>query len=134
MSWAIINTEEREYTLDQITTIVNQERKTNYTDLSIMIASLGIGVVTSSLFTRYVKDVRLKIQHVLGIVGIVVTIAGITSALEKNNDVDALQAVIDRARAYGGTISIITNTYEYTTGSGNHSTWKTETTYRYNRY
>lgn len=134
MGWSLIKTVKKEYTAAQILRKVNNERNLDFVDYSSMMAGLSLAVITSSLFTAYVKDVRQSILHVLGAIGIGATLAGISNAMEDDNDADALDSAINMIDAYGGTVTAITKVYEYTTGSGNHSTWKTETTYRYNKY
>lgn len=134
MGWELIGTEAREYTPAQIATIVNNDRNTNFSDLATAISLLGVTVVGTSLFNQYVTNVRLGIQHILGAVGIVASLVAIANNLQENKDLNALAGPLNMAAATGGTVTITTKTYQWVSGSGNQYTWKTETTYKYNKY
>ncbi|MDF2879681.1 MAG: hypothetical protein K0R54_238 [Clostridiaceae bacterium] len=134
MAWIELQPVSKLYTPAQIAVIQATRDNTSYADLAEAIALAGISVVTSSLFNSYVLTMKSTVQNVLGAIGIYASLSQVDTMMKQDFDSEALIGPLNMAATTGGTVLITTRTYQYDTGSGNSSTWKVETEYKYNRY
>jgi len=132
--WELIETEVKEYTADVLAIMLNDDRGTDYATLAAGLLSLGAAAVATSIFSRYVVEVKSDIADALTAIGFTITLAGVAAMLEENSDKESLEGPLNMAAANNGTVTITTKSYQWVTGSGNSYTWKTETSYKYNKY
>lgn len=131
MGWTLIDSSYKDYTAAQIAIKINKERQTSFSTLSAAIAALTISVVTYDFFNQHVLDIKKSVKNILGAIGIIIGIDSAANALLNNYDSAQLEPILETINNQGGKVRIYTEVYEYSTGSGNSQTWKTETIYEY---
>ena len=131
MGWTLIDSSYKDYTAAQIAIKINKERQTNFSTLAAAFASVAIGFLTHDFFNQHVLDIKKSVKSILAAIGIIISIDSAANALLNNYDSAQLEPILETINNQGGKVRIYTEVYEYSTGSGNSQTWKTETIYEY---
>ena len=135
MPETLINTCTKEYTAESLLTMIREENEEDfYTSLRDDIAGVGLTVIGQINFAKYVPVAAPIILKALTIIGIGTTVGAVGEVLYDYYEAQALDGCISMLASYGGTITITTKTYYWEAGSGNSYSWRTETTYKHNRW
>ncbi len=122
MSTTLLKEETETFTGKELTKYLNEERGSNYKDLPEALMSLGVTAVGSILISP------LAVQ-IAGILGLGIAVATVIQVIEDGMDSKKLASVLEEVGDHG-TLEVTTSFYEWLSGSGNHTGYYSETTYR----
>ncbi|MEB2282911.1 hypothetical protein LAV73_23620 [Lysinibacillus xylanilyticus] len=129
MSSKVVKRETEAVTVQSFLAAAHKENsKVSASDLTVAIASVGIGTMTT-MFAKYIAP---KMGKVLEIVGFGLTLTGFVAIFLKDPNKKQLQSVLDSCAKLRGTyILTTTELVEYVGWSGNNITYSTKTTYSF---
>ncbi|SKA75665.1 hypothetical protein SAMN05443428_10167 [Caloramator quimbayensis] len=133
MPWTLINTKTESYNALDCAIMFNNEKHTSYIDFGTLTASVTISVITSVLLKPINKNFAPWVQACLEGVGIFLGIDSILTAMANNDIASQRNAILQQMKNNNGAglMKVVTQIYEYDTGSGNASTWKSVMQYLY---
>lgn len=110
------------FTGKELTKYLNEERGKNYEDLTE--ALVGLGVATAGVVLVNPLAVQMA-----GILGLGIATATVIEVIEDGMDSKKLASVLEDV-GDNGTLQVTTSFYEWLSGSGNHTGYYSETTYK----
>ncbi len=122
MSSTLIDKKIKTYSGKKLTRYLNEERGSSFDDLPEALASIGITVAGATL----IPPLAVSIATYLGIALGIDTVASI---IEEDMDKRKLGRVLEEIGTTG-TLEVTTKFYEWLSGSGNHTGYYAEVTYR----
>lgn len=118
----LLETKSKTFSMKEFTTYINEDRGTNFDSMGSAIAGLGTGIVSMAI-----KECMAK--TLAGYLGIALSITAIIQEIEKSIDAAKVRQLLEGA-SDDDRIKVTTSFYAWLSGSGNHTGYYAETTYK----
>ena len=127
----LIRTQYDDYTEKELLLYVNKKSKMSFIDLALAVTGLGTGVVGDWLEEKVAGEIAKRLSATLSGLGYALAFGEIFNMIQ--DDIEAKELCsryVARVVKNNDSMRIITKTYMWLSGSGNHTGYTTEVTYK----
>ena len=125
----LIRTQYDDYTEKELLLYVNKKSKMSFIDLALAVTGLGTGVVGDWLEEKVAGEIAKRLSATLSGLGYALSFGEIFNMIQDDIEAKELEKEIVKMKD-NDSMRIITKTYMWLSGSGNHTGYTTEVTYK----
>ena len=125
----LIRTQYDDYTEKELLLYVNKKSKMSFIDLALAVTGLGTGVVGDWLEEKGAGEIAKRLSATLSGLGYALAFGEIFNMIQDDIEAKELEKEIVKMKD-NDSMRIITKTYMWLSGSGNHTGYTTEVTYK----
>ena len=125
----LIRTQYDDYTEKELLLYVNKKSKMSFIDLALAVTGLGTGVVGDWLEEKVAGEIEKTLSATLSGLGYALAFGEIFKMIQDDIEAKELEKEIVKMKD-NDSMRIITKTYMWLSGSGNHTGYTTEVTYK----
>ena len=124
----LIRTQYDDYTEKQLLLYVNEKSMMTFEDLALAVTGLGTGVVGDWLEKKFANEIAKRMSAALSGLGYALAVGEIVTMIQDDIEAKELEKEIKKMKD-NDSMRIISKTYMWLSGSGNHTGYTTEVTY-----